>query len=275
MLFFKTVIGFITTPSHFLFLLAVLGLIMLVLNWRRTAITFLAMSLTGFGAFGFTSLSELMIAPLVSRFPPVDHAVTAPPHGLIVLGGGMNELQAQHYGALMDLADGGEAIPITVLLAQRYPNAKIILSDGSGEAWPPAPLRPTDGMMRVLQEFGIAPERVRADTQSLTTAARITNTLKLIGDERDKIWWVITPAHRMPRVIGTFRKANFNPIAYPIDFKWNPPFDPSYTYTLLDGLRLTDMGAHEWRGLLLYYFTGKIDKLFPYPQVPQTPDAVI
>ncbi|MGK0369816.1 MAG: uncharacterized SAM-binding protein YcdF (DUF218 family) [Glaciecola sp.] len=266
MLFLKTLIDFITTPSHFLFLLAALALIMLLLRKRRSAITFLAVSLTGFIAFGFTSLSEVMIAPLVTRFPPIDLTVAEPPFGLIVLGGGMNETHAQYNGAFMDLIDGGEAIPITVLLAQRYPNAKIILSDGNGTAFPPAPLRPTDGMMRVLKAFGIAADRVRIDTQSPSTAARISNSLRLIGNDRDQIWWVITPAHRMPRVIGTFRKENFNPVPYPIDFEWIPPFDPGYTYGLLDGLRLTDMGAHEWRGLMFYYIDGKIDDLFPSPQ---------
>ncbi|MFT6805641.1 MAG: uncharacterized SAM-binding protein YcdF (DUF218 family) [Glaciecola sp.] len=267
MLFLKSFIDFITTPSHFLFMLATLALIMLLLRWRRTAITCLTLSLAGFVAFGFTSLSEVMIAPLVSRFPPVDHTVAAPPFGLIVLGGGMNETTAQHNRALMEFIDGGEAIPTTVLLAQRYPNAKIILSDGNGaDGWPPAPLRATDAMNRVLKEFGIASDRIRADTQSTTTAERVSNTLRLIGDDRDQTWWVITPAHRMPRVIGTFRKDNFNPIPYPIDFKWVPPFDPSYTYALLDGLRLTDEGAHEWRGLVFYYLGGRIDDLFPGPQ---------
>ena len=120
-------------------------------------------------------------------------------------------------------------------------------------------------MERVLHSFGVAPERISVDTQSATTLARVQNTLALVGDDRDAVWWVITPAHRMPRVIGTYRANDFNPVPYPIDFEWIPPIDLTYTYALLDGLRLTDKGAHEWRGLVFYYLRGRTQVLFPAP----------
>lgn len=261
----KTAVDFLTTPSSALLVLVALALLALLLHRRRLAISCLVVSLTGFVAFGFTALSEVMIAPLTSRFPPVDLATAAPPFGLIVLGGGMDEAHAIHYGTPMELTNGGEAIPITALLAQRYPAARIILSDGNGTDFPPAPFRPSDGMLRVLQDFGVARDRIMVDTRSPTTAARVINTLAMVGDDRDQVWWVITPAHRMPRVIGTYRAKNFSPVAYPIDFKWIPPIDFSYTYAFLDGLQLSDMGAHEWRGLLFYYLKGRIDTLFPAP----------
>lgn len=261
----KDTLDFVTTPSNLFLLLACVALVALVLQWRRSAITCLALSLTGFLAFGFTSLSEVLIAPLTTRFPPVDLAQADPPFGLIVLGAGLSEGHANHYGALMELENGGEAIPITALLAQRFPDARIIVSGGNGSNFPPAPLRGADGMRRLLMEFGIDDDRIAIDPNSTTTTQRVHNTLDLVGGDRDQDWWVITPAHRMPRLMGAYRKVGFEPTPYPIDFKWIPPFDPSYFYKFSDGLRLTDTGAKEWRGLLFYYLTDKIDTLYPGP----------
>lgn len=261
----KEVMDFVTTPSSLLFLLACLALLALLVQWQRCAITCLALSVVGFFALGFTSLSELLIAPLVTRFPPIDLETAAPPFGLIVLGGGLDEAMANHNGTLIELADGGEAIPTVAFLSQRYPDARIILSGGSGTDYPPPPLRTTDGMLRILLEFNVSEDRIVIDPNSPTTVTRARNTLALVGDERDQIWWVITPAHRMPRLIGTYRKMGFDPTPFPIDFKWIPPFDPFFFYKFSDGLSLTDAGAHEWRGLVFYYLTGKIDSLFPRP----------
>lgn len=261
----KSVLDFLTTPSHLFLLLAGLALGALLWHRRRLAITCLSASLAGFTLFGFTSLSELPIAPLVTRFAPVDLETAAPPFGIVVLGAGLSEGHALHNGALMELTDGGEAVPTAALLARRYPEARLILSGGTGTDFPPAPQRGVDGMRRILLEFGIAADRIEIDPGSATTAARARNTLALIGPDRDRTWWVITPAHRMPRLIGAYRKHGFDPVPYPIDFKWIPPFSPSYFYAFLEGLRLTDQGVHEWRGLIFYYLRGEIDSLFPGP----------
>ncbi len=261
----KDLLDFVTTPSTLFLLLGCVALVALLLQWRRSAITCLTVSLSGFLLFGFTSLSEVLIAPLVTRFPPVDLTQAAPPFGIIVLGAGLNEAHANFNGALMELENGGEAIPTVAILAQRYPNAKIILSGGTGTNYPASPLRATDGMRRILLEFGVAEDRLIIDPNSPTTSARARNTLDLVGDDQAEIWWAVTPAHRMPRLIGAYRKLGFEPTPYPIDFKWIPPFDPSFFYDFTNGLKLTDAGAHEWRGLLFYYLTDKIDDLFPKP----------
>ena len=264
----KTLVDFVTTPSTLFLLLVLMALVAITLRWRRSAMSCLGLGILGFVTFGFTSMSEVLIAPLVTRFPPVDLTNTDPPFGIIVLGAGLNEVHANHTGALIELEDGGETVPTAALLAQRYPDAQIILSGGSGTNFPPAPLRGVDGMRRGLLAFGIKPDRILIDAASATTDARARNTLALVGENSNQVWWVMTPAHRMPRLMGSYRKLGFEPVPYPVDFKWIPPFDFRYFYHFSDGLRLTDAGAHEWRGLLFYYLTGKTDTLFPGPLNP-------
>ncbi len=263
--FFKDALDTLTTPSTLFLILACIALVALLACWRRTAITCLSVSLTGFLVFGGTSISHLLIAPLETRFAPVDLAQAPPPFGIIVLGAGLSERHANHYGSLMELEDGGEAVPTAALLAMRYPQARIILTGGNGTNTPAAPLRGTDGMRRILQEYGVSGDRIMIDPDAATTAARARNTLVLVGDDREEVWWVITPAHRMPRLIGAYLHLGFDPLPYPIDFKWFPPFEPLHTQHFISGLQLTDAAVHEWRGLVFYYLTGQIDTLFPGP----------
>lgn len=261
----KDIADFLTTPSQFFLICIICGLVAVILYRRRLALIALSMGLTGFIAFGFTSLSEALIAPLVTRFPPADLATADPPFGLIVLGAGLSEGHARHNGALMELVDGAEAVPTAALLAARFPEARIIVTGGTGTGFPAAPERAVDGMRRLLMEFGVAEDRIMIDPNSPTTEARVINTLALVGEDRDQTWWAITPAHRMPRLMGIYRKQGFDPVPFPIDFKWIPPFDYRYFYRFTDGLALTDDGAHEWRGLLYYYLSGKTETLFPAP----------
>lgn len=263
--YLKPLLDFLTRPSNFFLVLAAFALVALLWRARATAIACLSLSVAGFTLFGFTSLSEVAIAPLVTRFPPVDLETADPPFGIVVLGAGLSEGHALHNGTLMELTDGGEAIPTAALLARRYPQARLILSGGSGTDFPPAPQRGVDGMRRLLLAYGIAEERITIDPNSSTTADRVRNTLALIGEDREQTWWAVTPAHRMPRLIGAYRKQGFEPVPFPIDFKWIPPFSPTYLYPFSEGLQLTDQGIHEWRGLAFYYLRGEIDTLFPGP----------
>ena len=56
------------------------------------------------------------------------------------------------------------------------------------------------------------------------------------------------------------------PVPYPVDFRWTPPFDPFYTYRFPDGLKMTDLAMKEWVGLALYWQQGRIPRLFPGPR---------
>ena len=76
----------------------------------------------------------------------------------------------------------------------------------------------------------------------------------------------MTSAFHMPRAIGLFRRAGFDVVADPVDYRsygglrdLRPRSDASR------GLALFDLALHEWIGLLAYRLSGKIDALFPAP----------
>ncbi|WP_299705030.1 YdcF family protein [uncultured Tateyamaria sp.] len=258
----RSIVDYVTTPSNFLILLIVLGLCLIVMRWRRLGLFSGALGTIGLLIFGYSSAGEVLMAPLVTRFPPVSPETVPAPDGIVVVGSGINEVHAQHTGALLELKEDGDAVPIVGLLAQRYPRARIVVTSGSPL---PPPLGPAYGIQRILQEFGVAKDRIIIDATSANTVERVRNAIALIGEDRKKTWWVITSAHRMPRVIGVFRNMGMEPVPYPVDFRWIPPFDPLYTYHLTDGLRMTDLASKEWRGLALYWYQGHTDTFFPSP----------
>lgn len=264
----KSSLDFLTTPSNACVILIILGLALLVVRWRRSGLTCSVVGVLGLLIFGYSSASEVLMAPLVSRFPPVPLDAMPIPHGIIIMGDGVNEAHAQHTGALLELTESGDAVPIAALLAQRYPQARIIVSSGSTL---PDRLGPAFGIERILLEFGVAPNRISVDALSVDTHERVRNSIELMGDDRDQVWWIVTSAHRMPRVMGVFRAMGIQPYPYPVDFRWIPPFDPLYTYPLTDGLRLTDVAAQEWKGLAFYWYRGYTSAFFPAPTASPLP----
>lgn len=265
MSFLKGIADHLATPSNLLFLLLLTGLVALLLRARRTGMLCTGAAVAGLLLFGCTALGAALMAPLATRFPAVDPAAAAEPFGIILLGGGVNETFADHYGALVEFSEGGEIVTTAALLAARFPAARIVVSAGRGGDDPAAPLREADGIRRVLIAFGVDPERIAIDAHPQTTMGRVTNSLALVGADRGETWWVITEAHRMPRLIGSFRQLGFDPVPAPVDFRWMPPFEPLAVQPLLDGLRTTDEAVHEWLGLLVYRWTGRMDSLFPGP----------
>jgi uncharacterized SAM-binding protein YcdF (DUF218 family) len=73
----------------------------------------------------------------------------------------------------------------------------------------------------------------------------------------------------MPRSMGVFRAAGWQPIAYPVDYQQDSivkfPFRASVRLLLL-GQAMT-----EWFGLAVYRALGRTDALLPAPAAPLRP----
>lgn len=260
---------FVLVPSNFLFLLGLAGLGLLM--FRRLALgrALVALSMGGFLIFGYTSAGELLLAPLERRFETaVDIAEAPEPFGIVVIGSQVSEVYSQATGSPVEFGDGAETVFATVLLARRFPEARIIVSAGHGGGFPPEPLREADGMKRLLVLYGIAEDRIAVEGTSASTYERVAMSLDLMGEDRDETWWVVTSAMRVPRTVALFRAAGVRAVPYPVDFRWIPPFDPTYFYELTYGLSMTDRAVHEWIGLAYYRLSGKTAEFFPAPCRP-------
>jgi uncharacterized SAM-binding protein YcdF (DUF218 family) len=69
----------------------------------------------------------------------------------------------------------------------------------------------------------------------------------------------------MPRAVGSFRKAGWKIIPYPVDFKTsgNEEFELTFQF---NGISRFARALHEYIGLSAYWLTDRTDTWFPGPK---------
>ena len=180
-------------------------------------------------------LGLLLIAPLEDRFPqpPAD---AAPPDGIIVLGGAINGPISQARG--QTAFDQGERITEAVLLAKRFPKARVIFTGGTGSLVSQDSTEAPQAR-KLMTELGIDPARITLEERSRNTEENAKFTAQLIHPEPSQRFIVVTSAYHMPRSMGLFEKAGFTAIPYPVAYRtpgigggqpWD--FDPPATCAL-------------------------------------------
>jgi uncharacterized SAM-binding protein YcdF (DUF218 family) len=226
---------------------------------RRIAIASIALLL----AIGILPLGAWLIAPLEDRFPQPP-ASMSPPYGIIVLGGAIDDElgRARHQ---VILADGAARLTEAVVLARRFPQARVVYTGGSNS------LTDTDSdeardAGRLLTALGVDPARITLEDRSRNTDENARFTRDLVHPEPSQAWLLVTSAWHMPRAMALFRKAGFEVIADPVDYRSQGGFgDWRLNSDASRGFALFDLAMHEWIGLAAYRASGRIDTLFPAP----------
>lgn len=226
---------------------------------RKLAVTTLV--LLAFAAF--SPLGNLLLYPLESRFPAWDPS-RGTPDGIIVLGGSVDtDLSAAHGMPVVPRAADRLFAPAE--LARRYPNARIVFTGGSASLVSTA-AREADYSAPILENLGIAKERLILERDSRNTWENAIFTKKLVTPKPGERWLLVTSAFHMPRAMGIFREAGFNVEAYPVDWRMGGR-DELFAFTRngADGLGKTDVAVREWIGLLTYRILGWTGELLPRP----------
>lgn len=255
----------IAQPVTACLLLIVAGLIALPYA-PRTARWAASLGVLALIVMNFSPLGRLMIEPLESRFPP-PAADAPPPYGFIVLGGAIEDDLTRQHGQVA-LNEAGARLTETALLARRYPNAKIFYTGGTADLFneDSTDSKEAEQARDLLVGLGVLRERIGIETQSRNTDENARFSAAILMPQPGQIWWLVTSAYHMPRSMGLFRKAGFNVVAYPVDYRsYGDRRDYTSEWIRLRELNLFDISLHEWVGLASYYFAGKIDHLFPAP----------
>ena len=215
-------------------------------------------------ALAMTPIGLLIIAPLEDRFPePPAHM--PPPDGIIVLGGAVRGVESAALGQIV--FDEGERVVEAAILAKRYPTARVIFTGGTGLLLTADAPTEAQAAQKLLVELGVDPSRITLETASRNTDENARFTAELIRPQPKQRWLLVTSAWHMPRSMGLFKKAGFNVTAFPVAFRtlgegrgvrWET--DPARN------LQTFETAEHEWIGLVAYWATGRIDRLFPGPE---------
>ena len=248
-------------PINLVGILVFAGIVLALLRFRRTGLLFSSAGLVVLALGAWSSLGAVLLHPLEDRFSRPDPA-PATVAGVVVLGGGFEGAINLARGGY-ELNASGDRFVETAILARRYPEARIVVTGGTGtlvlEGEGDADTAP-----RLLMALGVAPHRLVLENRSRDTYENALFTRAMVEPQPGETWLLVTSAFHMPRAMGLFRKAGFDVVAWPTDYKTAG----SETLGLaqdnaLDSLRNLSLAIREWIGLIAYRAAGRIDAVLP------------
>ncbi|WP_183650951.1 YdcF family protein [Brucella daejeonensis] len=250
-------------PVSILFLLVFVAFMAVWRGFYRVGMCILVFAATFLFLASFTTVGALMLAPLEDRFARPD---TLPAHvdGIVVLGGYMNgDINAGRKG--FELNSAADRIFEAIRLARLYPDARVVISGGKGgffeETVPEA-----DSTHQMLGDLGFSGERYIYENKSRNTVENALFSKALAQPKPGETWLLVTSAYHVPRAVGCFRKADFDVVAWPVDYKTRArEYFRIYLESPNDALSRFSVAMREWVGLAAYRYAGKTDMLLPQP----------
>ena len=253
-------LAFILTPSNFLVLIGLLGLVLILLRWSRSGRSLLITAILGVALAGWSPLGPALLMTLEDRFPKqeIPSAIT----GIVMLGGAVDIHITQARGSEA-WNEQAERITAVAELANRFPAARIILSGGSGH---PDAISESSITKRALAAMGVPEVRMEFETRSRNTRENASESVITAKPKSNEVWLLVTSASHMPRAIACFRAANFPVTPFPVDYHTRGSEDlRRMQESVAEGLAHVDLAAHEWTGLITYRLAGLTNELFPGP----------
>lgn len=250
-------------PVNALAILLFLGVAALLAGWRRLGTALAAAALALLLLATWTTFGALLLRPLEDRFarPAPAPAEVA---GIILLGGGFEGAVNLARGGY-ELNASGDRVVETAVLARRYPQARIVVSGGNGSLLL-AGEGDADSAPRLLAALGVAPGRLVLENRSRNTWENAVFSRDMVEPQPGQTWLLVTSAFHMPRSMALFRKAGFDVVAWPADYRTAGTERPGLAQdNQLDSLRNSSLGIREWAGLTAYWLSGRIDSPFPAP----------
>jgi uncharacterized SAM-binding protein YcdF (DUF218 family) len=250
-------------PLSLAFFFAALAFLAALLRWRGLGVATSALSVAILFTALFTSTGAYLVQGLEDRFPkhagdPVDLKC------MIVLGGAFDTVVTTSRGGY-DLDAAGDRFVEALRLAQKYPQARILVSGGDGSI---TGNYEGDAVIseRMFKAFGLDSSRLVEDKDSRTTFENAINTKALLASNGMSNCLLITSGFHMPRSMGIFRKLDIDVVPWPVDYR-----SSGKEYLRLDAsqpslnVALLSTAVREWIGLFGYYFAGRTSELYPGP----------
>lgn len=230
-------------------------------GWSRAILAALALF---FAVLSVVPLGGMATAALEERF---SQPASLPDHvdGIVVLGGAVDLAVSARHGQTA-MGPGAQRIAAMVALARRYPQARVIYTGGSGDAFAQdlseAPL-----VRRMLVDMGIDVSRIQFEDQSRNTRENALFSRILTSPAPGETWILVTSASHMPRATGVFRAVGWPTLAYPVDYHTTKSDFGPFAFSLhwYRQIALLGYSLHEYWGLAYYRLRHWTDSLFPGP----------
>lgn len=255
--YISKIFWFFAQPSNLIIIFLVVGAIFYFRGKVKTGTRIVALGIIFISLVGLSPLSYLLMLSLEQQYakPPIE--AIGPLDGVIVLGG-MIDTAISEARDETTLNDGAERLTEAVRLAYRFPDARIMITGGTGAIIYRGQDEATSAQ-GFFTDIGIRKDRILIETESKNTWQNAIYSKEIIQPEPGERWLLITSAFHMPRSIGVFRAAGFDVIPWPVDYRTRGmqdalriPSQPSKAWTYLD------IAAKEWIGYVAYALSGRL-----------------
>lgn len=248
-------------PLSLAFLAVAAALFCGFLRWRRGQGAFGAVAATILFLTLYSSLGTVLLQFLEARIARAE----LPPGGpacVIVLGGSFEAEVIAARGEI-EMNQAGDRFVEALRLAERYPQARIVVSGGDGSF---SGTYEGDAAVsaRFFAGFGVPASRLLQETTSRTTFENVRNTKALLEEGGYADCLLVTSAFHMPRAVGLFRKAGINVLPWPTDYRTSGVARLAFDFTQpSSNAQIATTAMREWIGLFAYYLTGRTHRLLP------------
>lgn len=245
------ILGWFAVPLHALVAVQLVALLLLWKGWRRAGLALLAATLAVMLAVTFTPLPQLALRALEQRYPIPQ--LPAKADGILLLCGGQSPRLTHAYGQ-PHMTGSAERMFAFTMLARRYPDARLVVSGGSG-LLRGDPMSEADVVRLYLEQQGVDLGRALFETKSRNTLENAKLARQLVSPRSGETWILVTSAHHMPRAAAVFAKAGWPVLPYPTGFRalpegWDSAFEAERQFQLLH------LATRELLGLLAYSVVG-------------------
>lgn len=257
------IFGFFIQPLNFVAILLGVSLFAGLIGWRALALSGGLLAFVALVLCAWTSLGALLLQPLEDRFARPDPP-PATVDGIVVLGGGFEGAINLARGGY-ELNSGGDRFVEAAVLARRFPQAKLVISGGTGTMLLEGE-GDADTAPRLLTALGVAPERLVLENRSRNTDENARLTKAMVQPKPGETWLLVTSAFHMPRSVALFRKAQFPIVPWPADYRTSGREGIGFFRdNPNDAANNLAVAVREWIGLVAYRLSGRTDTLLPSP----------
>ena len=254
----------LTDPSNLLMVAMVAGAALLYTAWWRLGRGLILGVSIALLVLAVTPLDHWLLGGLENRFPSMPPPARV--DGIIVLGGAASPLMSVARGH-PTLNGAADRVIAMLALARRYPNAKVIYSGGSGDAFDQKD-REAPHVRRLVEELGYDPARFVFEGRSRNTRENALFSKRLAHPRPGQTWLLVTSALHMPRAVGVFRAVGWPVTPYPVNYQTLLYLRDGSWLRFDVARQLGRLGefAHEAAGLVVYRILGWRKSIFPAPQ---------
>jgi uncharacterized SAM-binding protein YcdF (DUF218 family) len=246
-------LGAFLDPLVLAILLAGCGLLV----WKRRQLA-LRLSIASLAVLLFASTKFVERALVLSlENQSHDAGLDVPPaQAIVVLGGAIEMPSGIHHS--VELIASSDRMLAAYRLYRAGKAPLVLCSGGNNPIGATGATPEAAGMASLLTEWNVPAAAIRIETGSINTRENAVGSYRMLAPLGIHRILLVTSAMHMPRAAGAFRKAGFEVVMAPADFRsgWGSPDFLSQWRPRAEYLDDTEDALHEWLGIAVYRLRG-------------------